>query len=236
MEASCNVVALTGAGVSVASGIPDYRSVKGVYQGLEQPEYLLSRTCFEQEPHKFYQFVKNLYHSEAKANIIHHELQDLIMAKGTGGIITQNIDQLHGQYGSAEVVEFHGSLYRCYCTKCRRFIDSCDYLVSAYHPNCGGIIRPDIVLYEEGLDDLVVNRSKELINQADLILIVGTSFKVFPFCQLLNFKNELSDVIVINDRSIMIDVPHEMVIGKAESFFEEMNEWRMKNNAKKPTR
>lgn len=142
------IVALTGAGVSVPSGIPDYRSVKGVYDGLDQPEYLLSRSCLENEPAKFYTFVKNLYHLEAQPNIIHQELAELTRE---GGVITQNIDQLHQSTNDNVVVEFHGSLHRSYCLKCLDQVSVAEYLKLDKHVTCGGQLRPDIVLYGEGL-------------------------------------------------------------------------------------
>lgn len=210
------IVALTGAGVSVLSGIPDYRTVKGVYQGQERPEYLLSRTCLENEPDLFYSFVKKLYHLDAKPNIIHEKLGEITRL---GGIITQNIDQLHKVTGTEHLVEFHGSLHRCYCLSCGSRVAASDYLNSDRHANCGGQVRPDIVLYEEGLSEDVLKESERLMSLADLVLIVGTSFQVYPFCQLIQFKQPDVPVIVINDQSIELTVPHEFMQMKAEAFF-----------------
>lgn len=112
---------MTGAGVSTPSGIPDYRSLKGVYHGHDQPEYLLSMTALRNEPDKFYQFVKLLYHPEAKPNIIHQKMAQLEADKEIW-VVTQNIDCLHRQAGSQQVVEFHGNLYECTCQRCNQSV------------------------------------------------------------------------------------------------------------------
>lgn len=214
---SKRLVALTGAGVSVVSGIPDYRSVKGIYQDIPDPEYLLSHSCLVNEPAVFYQFIKTLYHLEATPNKIHYALSSL--TKG-GGIITQNIDRLHRLAGAKQLIEFHGSLYQCYCMACGESVSTDAYLTSDRHQRCGGRLRPDVVLYEEGLAESDISGAIKLVSEADLLLVVGTSFKVAPFNQLINYKQSTGKIIVINDEPITLSFPHEYVKTKAEDFFD----------------
>ena len=213
---------LTGAGVSVPSGIPDYRSLTGVYQGLEQPEYLLSRTCLDEEPTLFYNFVRQLYHPTAKPNSIHLGMKKLEKIKQDVRIVTQNIDRLHQLAGSTQVVSFHGSLYDCYCMSCGEAVSVADYLSSDQHQLCGGQLRPEIVLYEEGLDEGVVSEAIEAISQAELLVIVGTSFKVAPFCQLIHYKKPTCQVIAVNQDPLHLAMPFLMLQEDAVTFFEEV--------------
>lgn len=218
---SSRIVFLTGAGVSTASGIPDYRSMTGVYQGIEEPEYLLSHTCLMREPEKFYTFVKQLYHQTARPNIIHKKMKELESAHDVR-IISQNIDGLHDQGESQYVVNFHGSLYDCYCMTCQKNVASEDYLISDIHENCGGRIRPNVVLYEEGLSSEAIETSIEWVEAADLIVIVGTSFKVYPFSGLIDYRNPNSQVLVINNEAITLHHPHEFIQESAETFFSQL--------------
>lgn len=217
IDQSHRIVALTGAGISVVSGIPDYRSVRGIYQGLAQPEYLLSRTCLINEPQAFYDFVKTLYHPKAQPNVIHHTLSELTRH---GGVITQNIDGLHQLAKTPSLVAFHGSLNQCYCQECGERFSQHTYLDSDRHLLCGGQLRPDIVLYEEGLSETRIEEAIGLVSTADLLLVIGTSFKVAPFNQLLNYKHRESSVIVINDQPIDLKSPHGWVKCQAENFFD----------------
>lgn len=133
-----HIVFLTGAGVSVPSGIPDYRSENGLYAGMSSPEYMLSHTCLVREPEKFYQFVtENMYYPDAVPNTIHRKMAEIEAEKNVT-VITQNIDGLHEKAGSKKVVNFHGSLYHCYCQKCGRSVSASDYLQSDIHADCGG--------------------------------------------------------------------------------------------------
>lgn len=200
---------LTGAGVSTASGIPDYRSLTGIYQGLEAPEYLLSRTCMLHEPEKFYTFVKNLYHAEAKPNVIHQAIAELAEAKDVW-VVSQNIDGLHEQAGSQQRIDFHGNLYHCYCRKCKQRVSAEIYLTSDRHENCGGQLRPDIVLYEEGFEDETISKAVEAVSKAELIVIVGTSFQVHPFCDLIFYAQPQAKIMVVNQMPVTI---------QKESFF-----------------
>lgn len=223
IEDSKHIVFMTGAGVSVPSGIPDYRSMDGVYQGIKRPEYLLSSTCLRNEPDVFYSFVSQLYQPDAKPNVIHYAMKELADKKDVK-IITQNIDDLHFLAGSQEVVPFHGSLYDCYCQLCNESVTSSEYIASMYHTDCGGIIRPNVVLYEEGLPQSSVETSIKWIEKADLIVIVGTSFQVYPFSGLLQYKQPATEVIVVNKESIALNEQYVMVEMAGEEFFKSEEE------------
>ncbi|RST96765.1 NAD-dependent protein deacylase [Vagococcus vulneris] len=212
---------MTGAGVSVPSGIPDYRSMTGVYRGIENPEYLLSHRCLVDEPEKFYDFVKQLYHPTAVPNIIHKKMAELARDKDVT-VISQNIDGLHKKAGSPKVVNFHGSLYDCYCQKCRRHVPVNEYLESTIHKGCGGIIRPNVVLYEEGLTESAISDSVRAIEEADVIVIVGTSLKVYPFSGLVNYRRSTCRVIIVNKEKVPFNGDHFMIEEPAESFFKQL--------------
>ncbi|WP_370448247.1 NAD-dependent protein deacylase [Melissococcus sp. OM08-11BH] len=216
-----NIVFMTGAGVSTASGIPDYRSMTGVYHGVDNPEYLLSHTCLKREPDVFYQFVQQLYHPEAKPNVIHEKMAELSQMKQVG-IVTQNIDDLHIKAGSPNVVSFHGSLYDCYCQTCGQSVSVSDYMKSMYHQECGGIIRPNVVLYEEGLSESNIEIAISWLSQAEVVCIVGTSFQVYPFSGLINYRKPDSQVIVVNKEPISLMMPHLLVQQKGEDFFSDI--------------
>ncbi|MCB5952911.1 NAD-dependent protein deacylase [Enterococcus sp. BWT-B8] len=203
IEAAQSITFLTGAGVSTASGIPDYRSLKGVYQGLERPEYLLSRTCLLKEPEKFYHFVKKLYHPKAKPNVIHQVIADLEKSKNCW-TVSQNIDGLHQRAGSENRIDFHGSLYCCSCEKCCQEVDVAAYLNSDRHDHCGGQLRPDIVLYEEGFEEQIIEHAVEAVAQAELIVIVGTTFQVHPFCDLIFYAQPTAKIMVVNQQPVPI--------------------------------
>ncbi|EOL44617.1 NAD-dependent protein deacylase [Enterococcus caccae] len=195
---------LTGAGISTASGVPDYRSLSGVYLGIERPEYLLSHTCMVEEPEKFYSFVQTLYHPKAEPNSIHLKMAELENIKDIW-IISQNIDGLHAKAKTQQLVNFHGNLYDCYCRKCGQSVSADTYLTSDRHEQCGGQIRPNIVLYEEGLDEQAIAVSVEAIAKADLIVIVGTSFQVHPFCDLIHYAKATATILVINQTPIHLN-------------------------------
>lgn len=209
---------MTGAGVSTPSGIPDYRSLGGIYAGQDRPEYLLSASALKEAPEKFYQFVKLLYHPEAKPNLIHQKMAQLEREKGSW-IVTQNIDQLHRQAGSQQVVEFHGNLYECTCLRCSQQVPWQAYLQSDRHENCGGQIRPAILLYEEGLTTAIIEAALTAVNQADLIVIVGTTFQVHPFCDLINSRN---NVIAINQTPVQHPAIEAFYLGDAVTVFNEL--------------
>lgn len=217
-----DIVFLTGAGVSVPSGIPDYRSKNGLYAGMSSPEYMLSHTCLVREPEKFYQFVtENMYYPDAVPNTIHRKMAEIEADKNVT-VITQNIDGLHEKAGSKKVVNFHGSLYHCYCQKCGRNVSASDYLQSDIHADCGGVIRPDVVLYEEAISESAIDQSLAAIREADLIIIVGTSFRVSPFCNLTDYRNKKARIFAVNKERISLPYPFEMMESDAVKVFEEI--------------
>ncbi|EGB1114934.1 NAD-dependent protein deacylase [Listeria monocytogenes] len=217
-----HIVFLTGAGVSVPSGIPDYRSKNGLYAGMSSPEYMLSHTCLVREPEKFYQFVtENMYYPDAEPNAIHTKMTEIEAEKDVT-IITQNIDGLHEKAGSKKVVNFHGSLYHCYCQKCGMSVTAQEYLKSDIHSGCGGVIRPDVVLYEEAISESAIDQSLAAIRQADLIVIVGTSFRVSPFCNLTDYRNKKARIFAVNKERISLPYPFEMTESDAVKVFEEI--------------
>ncbi|MDR1782504.1 MAG: NAD-dependent protein deacylase [Bacilli bacterium] len=222
IKESKKIVFLTGAGVSTLSGIPDYRSLKGIYNTNKQAEYLLSHSCFINEQEEFYNFVKQLYHLDAKPNIIHQTMAKLDNEHEVT-IITQNIDDLHLKANSKKVLLFHGSLYNLYCTKCGANIDVKDYLNSNIHQEDNGIIRPDVVLYEEGLNPQTVDQSIRAIRSADLIVVVGTSMKVYPFAGLIDYKASKTKTILVNNEPTAYHNFDVMVIGDAGDFFKELD-------------
>ncbi|OFG39855.1 NAD-dependent protein deacylase [Listeria monocytogenes] len=216
------IVFLTGAGVSVPSGIPDYRSKNGLYAGMSSPEYMLSHTCLVREPEKFYQFVtENMYYPDAEPNAIHTKMAEIEAEKDVT-IITQNIDGLHEKVGSKKVVNFHGSLYHCYCQKCGMSVTAQEYLKSDIHSGCGGVIRPDVVLYEEAISESAIDQSLAAIRQADLIVIVGTSFRVSPFCNLTDYRNKKARIFAVNKERISLPYPFEMMESDAVKVFAEI--------------
>lgn len=189
---SDNIVFFGGAGVSTESGIPDFRSVDGLYnqKWAFPPETILSHTFFESNPEEFYRF----YHEKlvihgAKPNAAHLRLAELEREGKVKAVLTQNIDGLHQAAGSKEVLELHGTTHRCYCARCRKpypeeYINDCE---GVPHCSCGGIVRPDVVLYEEGLDEDVITRSVQYISRADMLIIGGTSLAVYPAAGLINY-------------------------------------------------
>lgn len=218
-----SITFLTGAGVSTPSGIPDYRSLDGVYQGIDRPEYLLSRDCLDAEPEKFYGFIKNLYHPDAKPNVIHEEMAALEKQKPVW-VISQNIDGLHHKAGSRHLVNFHGNLYDCYCRKCHQPVAWEGYLENDRHKDCGGQIRPNVVLYGEGFDDDTLRTAQQAMEQADLIVIVGTSFQVHPFCDLIYYKKRNAEVLAVNKTPIHVPGDYAFVQADGLSVFEAVKE------------
>lgn len=213
-----SLVFLTGAGISTPSGIPDYRSLTGIYQGIERPEYLLSYTCLMREPEKFYEFVKKLYRPLAKPNAIHQTIVDLEKKKNVW-TISQNIDGLHEIAGSRQLVEFHGSLYHCHCLKCGSVVTWKEYLYCDRHKNCNGQIRPNIVLYEEALSEKTIEQADTAVSETELIVIVGTSFQVHPFCNLLHSASKTATILVVNQPPIHIEQPYYFLMENALTIF-----------------
>ncbi|MFC3750038.1 NAD-dependent protein deacylase [Paenibacillus sp. GCM10012306] len=191
-----SIVFFGGAGTSTESGIPDFRSAAGLYQTEHQspypPEVMLSRTFFMSSPDIFFDFYRSkMIHPQAQPNGAHLLLAELEQQGKLKAVITQNIDGLHQKAGSRRVLELHGSIHRNYCMACARYYGLEQIMESKEVvprcPDCGGIIRPDVVLYEEELDQIVLTESVEAIRGADLLLIGGTSLTVYPAASLITY-------------------------------------------------
>ncbi|WP_125768209.1 NAD-dependent protein deacylase [Lapidilactobacillus wuchangensis] len=218
-----NLVFLTGAGVSTHSGIPDYRSKTGLYADQADPEYLLSHENLEAHPADFYDFVmQRMYYPQANPNEIHQEIARLCNQKGQ--LITQNVDGLDIKAGNQHVIEFHGDLYDLYCQKCGQSVSYQEYAQDYHHQLDQGIIRPRIVLYNEPINTAKLTASVATVNQADLIMIVGTSFRVYPFAQLLQYRGAAVPVFVINQEQIAAPDSVQMIQGDALKIFQELTE------------
>lgn len=215
-----NIVFLTGAGVSTASGIPDYRSKGGIYDGIAlRPEYLLSTEALASEPEKMYEFAKeNMYFPAAQPNIIHEKMATLTQ-KNRARIITQNVDGLHLKAGAKNVIEFHGSLYNIYSTTDGKPSDVDTYLQSPYRED-GALLRPAITLYGE--IPFRVDEAAQWMTQADLVVIVGTSFVVYPFAGLLQYARPNVPVLAVNLEQIPAPAHVKQVVGDAREFFSEL--------------
>ncbi|HJG84744.1 MAG TPA: NAD-dependent protein deacylase [Weissella thailandensis] len=215
-----NIVFLTGAGVSTASGIPDYRSKGGIYDGIAlRPEYLLSTDALASEPEKMYEFAKeNMYFPDAQPNIIHEKMATLTQ-KNRARIITQNVDGLHLKAGAKNVIEFHGSLYNIYSTTDGQPSDVDTYLQSPYRED-GALLRPAITLYGE--IPFRVDEAAQWMTQADLVVIVGTSFVVYPFAGLLQYARPNVPVLAVNLEQIPAPAHVKQVVGDAREFFSEL--------------
>ena len=188
-----SIVFFGGAGVSTESGVPDFRSVDGLYHQKWDypPETILSHTFFVGQTGEFYRFYKEkLLISGVQPNAAHKKLAELEQAGKLTAVITQNIDGLHQAAGSKNVLELHGSVHRNYCRRCRKFFDA-DYMKNAVDiplcDACGSIIKPDVVLYEEGLDGDTLERAVAALQSADLLLIGGTSLAVYPAAGLIRY-------------------------------------------------
>ena len=189
---SDNIVFFGGAGVSTESGIPDFRSVDGLYNQKWKypPETILSHSFFERDPEEYYRFHREkLVIDGVKPNRAHTRLAELEQEGKLRAVITQNIDGLHQAAGSKNVLELHGSILRAYCSRCRKPYDADVINHGQGIPgcSCGGVIRPDIVLYEEPLDDDVIMRAVHYIRNADVLIVGGTSLRVYPAAGLINY-------------------------------------------------
>ncbi|MDO4983711.1 MAG: NAD-dependent protein deacylase [Eubacteriales bacterium] len=201
---SDNIVFFGGAGVSTESGIPDFRGVDGLYKQKWKypPETIVSHSFFEKNPEEYFRFHREkLVIDGVKPNTAHLKLAELERQGKLKAIVTQNIDGLHQSAGSKTVFELHGSIMRAYCSKCRKVYDAdvVNHGKNVPHCTCGGIIRPDIVLYEEALDDDVVSSAIRYIRNADMLIIGGTSLNVYPAAGLINYYR--GDRLVLINRS-----------------------------------
>jgi len=206
IEASDNIVFFGGAGVSTESGIPDFRSTDGLYhQKFEYPpETILSHTFFYQHTEYFYRFYREkMLPLEAEPNAAHRALAALERAGKLRAIVTQNIDGLHQKAGSKNVYELHGSVLRNYCTRCGKFY-SAEFVKNAPgipRCSCGGIVKPDVVLYEEGLDEQTIAGSVKAIRSADMLIVAGTSLTVYPAAGLINYYRGNRLVLINRDET-----------------------------------
>ena len=205
IENSNNIVFFGGAGVSTESGIPDFRSVDGLYNQKYDypPETILSHTFFWRKTEEFYRFYRDkMIIDNVKPNAAHLKLAEWEEQGKLKAVITQNIDGLHQLAGSKEVMELHGSVHRNYCDKCHAFygidaIIGCEGVPKC--PVCGGVIKPDVVLYEEGLDDVTISKSIQYIANADILIIGGTSLAVWPAAGLIDYYR--GDKLVLINKS-----------------------------------
>lgn len=217
IDSSGYIVFFGGAGVSTESNIPDFRSVDGLYnqQYDYPPETILSHTFFMKNIEEFYRFYHNkMLFPDAVPNSAHIALAQLERRGKLKAVITQNIDGLHQKAGSREVLELHGSVHRNYCMSCKEFYGLEKILESdgvPRCPKCGGIIKPDVVLYEEGLDENVISRSVNHIRKADMLIIGGTSLAVYPAAGLIDYFNG-KHLVVINKSTTARDTGADLVI------------------------
>lgn len=216
IDESSNIVFFGGAGVSTESGIPDFRSVDGLYSQKYDypPETILSHSFFVSKPEEFYRF----YHDKmiiegVKPNKAHHRLAELEQDGKLQAVITQNIDGLHQLAGSKNVLELHGSTHRNYCMVCgkRYGYEAVSDAVGVPKCACGGIIRPDVVLYEEGLDEAVMKKAVEFISRADILIVGGTSLVVYPAAGLVNYYKG-NKLVLINKGTTSYDANADLLI------------------------
>lgn len=217
VDGSSNIVFFGGAGVSTESGIPDFRSVDGLYNQEYDypPETIISHSFYRSNPEEFYRFYRNkMLCLDAEPNQAHKKLAELEVQGKLKGIVTQNIDGLHQKAGSKKVLELHGSVHRNYCTRCGKFFDA-EYILNADGVprcnDCSGIIKPDVVLYEESLDQGIMQEAVRLISEADVLIIGGTSLVVYPAAGLINYYRG-SKLILINKSATGMDSSADLLI------------------------
>ncbi len=210
MKESDNIVFFGGAGVSTESGIPDFRSVDGLYNQEYDypPETILSHSFYLKNEAEFYRFYrKKMLCLDAKPNAAHKKLAELEAAGKLKAVITQNIDGLHQAAGSKEVLELHGSVHRNFCQRCGKLFDAKFILESQGCPACdacGGDVKPDVVLYEEGLDDFTMRKAISYIANADILIIGGTSLAVYPAAGLIDYYRG-NKLVLINKSTTPMD-------------------------------
>ena len=216
IDDSRRIVFFGGAGVSTESGIPDFRSADGIYHQHYKyaPEQVVSHSFFKAHPDVFYEFYKEkMMCLEAEPNAAHRKLAQLEEAGRLTAVITQNIDGLHQKAGSKKVYELHGSIHRNYCQKCGRFYDAAFVKEAPGIPRCGcgGIIKPDVVLYEESLDSMTIEKSIRAIAEADTLIIGGTSLVVYPAAGFIDYFRG-KHLVVINKSATAREVGAQLSI------------------------
>ena len=217
VDGARSIVFFGGAGVSTESGIPDFRSTGGLYhqEWAYPPEVILSHSFYKSNPEEFFRFYRaKLLAPEARPNAAHRKLAEWEQQGKLAAVVTQNIDGLHQAAGSRRVYELHGSVHRNYCERCRKFYDfdfmlrSCDAVPRC---SCGGTVKPDVVLYEEGLDQETLNGAVRAIAAADLLVIGGTSLNVYPAAGLINYYRG-QRLALINKSAVARDLDAGLVI------------------------
>lgn len=218
IESSGRIVFLGGAGVSTESGIPDFRSENGIFKAIRDfgypPETLLSRSFFDRDPETFFKYYRSLLmNGDAKPNAAHYALAKLEREGRLTAVATQNIDGLHTDAGSKNVYELHGSIKRNYCMRCHKFYDdkfvaSCEGVPRC---SCGGIVKPDVVLYEEGLDHDTIMGAISHVMRADMMIVGGTSLQVYPAAGLIEYYRG-SKLVLINRSKTAYDSSADLVI------------------------
>lgn len=216
IDQSDNIVFFGGAGVSTESGIPDFRSQDGLYSQEYDypPEIIVSHSFYTRKPEEFFRFYKNkMIVTDAKPNPAHIALAKLEQQGKLKAVITQNIDGLHQMAGSREVLELHGSIHRNYCTRCGKFygIEAVIQAEKVPRCSCGGVIKPDVVLYEEGLDQNILQKAVNYIRNADVLIIGGTSLAVYPAAGLIDYYSG-NKLVLINKSDTARDAHADLVI------------------------
>jgi len=216
IDESKRIVFFGGAGVSTESGIPDFRSVDGLYHQHYQypPEVMLSHSFYEAHTAEFFEFYRaKMLYLDAKPNAAHKKLAELEKMGKLTAVVTQNIDGLHQKAGSKNVFELHGSVHRNYCQRCNKLYDAAFMLNSTGVPkcSCGGTIKPDVVLYEEGLNQRTLSGAVEAIRRADMLIIGGTSLAVYPAASLIDYYSG-NKLVVINRSGTPRDQAADLLI------------------------
>lgn len=216
LDESEHIVFFGGAGVSTQSGIPDFRSVDGLYNQKYDypPETILSHTFYMRKTEEFFRFYRDkMLFLDAEPNAVHRALARLEEAGKLTAVVTQNIDGLHQKAGSKRVLELHGSVLRNYCEKCHKFYDVSAVVNSEGVPKCecGGRIKPDVVLYEEGLDSNILSEAVRVISEADMLIIGGTSLAVYPAAGLIDYYHG-NRLVLINKTPTARDTRADLVI------------------------
>lgn len=231
IDESSNIVFFGGAGTSTDCGLPDFRGKNGLYsEKMKQkykrdPEYMLSHGCYVHHPEIFYDYFReNMIFDKAEPSVLHHKLAKLEEVGKLKAVITQNIDNLHQKAGSVNVIELHGTAEVCKCRRCDKKygIDIIKNTTGIPRCECGGIIKPDVVLYEEQLPNGAMFDATEAIQNADMVIIAGTSLRVFPAAGLIHeFRGK--NMVVINEEKLeAVTFADLMIIGNIKEVFEQL--------------